>query len=157
MRSTHVTRLLPHAPDELFALVADVEAYPEFVPWVSSLRTWNRTAPVDGVSSVDAEAKVGFAMVSEVFATRVRADAGNRVIEVSLLYGPFRRLSNRWEFLSVPEGTRVEFDIGFEFKSRLLDALLAANLHRAADKLIGCFEARAMALYGAPAGAAGAV
>jgi coenzyme Q-binding protein COQ10 len=124
---------------------------------VSSLRTWNRTTPVDGASSVDAEARVGFAMVREVFATRVRMDALRRVIEVSLLYGPFRRLSNRWEFLPAPEGTRVEFDIDFEFKSRLLDAVLAANLHRAAEKLIGCFEARAMSIYGAPAGAAGAV
>lgn len=154
MRSTHVTRLLPHAPDELFALVADVEAYPRFVPWVSSLRTWNRTAPEDGVSSVDAEASVGFAMVREVFATRVRMDAPNRVIDVSLLYGPFRRLRNRWEFIPTPDGTRIEFDIDFEFKSRLLDALLAANLHRAAEKLVGCFEARARELYGAPAGAA---
>ena len=153
MRSTHVTRLLPHAPDELFALVADIEAYPQFVPWVSSLRSWNRTAPEDGVSSVDAEASVGFAMVREVFATRVRMDAPNRVIDVSLLYGPFRRLSNRWEFIPTPEGTRIEFDIDFEFKSRLLDALLAANLHRAAEKLVGCFETRARELYGAPAGA----
>ena len=154
MRSTHVTRLLPYAPDELFALVADVETYPQFVPWVSALRTWNRTQPDNGVASVDAEARVGFAMVREVFATRVRTDALNHVIDVSLLYGPFRRLSNRWEFIPTPEGTRIEFDIDFEFKSRLLDALLAANLHRAAEKLVGCFEARAKELYGAPAGAA---
>jgi coenzyme Q-binding protein COQ10 len=154
LRSTHVTRLLPHAPDALFALVADVEAYPQFVPWVSSLRTWNRTTPENGVSSVDAEASVGFAMVREVFATRVRMDAPNRVIDVSLLYGPFRRLSNRWAFIPTPDGTRIEFDIDFEFKSRLLDALLAANLQRAAEKLVGCFEARARDLYGAPAGAA---
>ena len=78
------------------------------------------------------------------------------MIEVSLLYGPFRRLRNRWEFRPAPEGTRVEFDIDFEFKSRLLDAVLAANLHRAAEKLVGCFEARAKDLYAAAAGAAGA-
>ena len=145
---------MPYAPDDLFALVADVEAYPQFVPWVSALRTWNRTTPDDGVSSVDAEARVGFAMVREVFATRVRMDALNRVIDVTLLYGPFRRLSNRWEFVPTAEGTRIEFDIDFEFKSRLLDAVLAANLQRAAEKLVGCFEARARDLYGAPAGAA---
>jgi len=154
LRSTRVTRLLPFDPDDLFSLVADVEAYPEFVPWVSSLRVWNRTAPQDGVASLDAEARVGFAMVREVFATRVRIDAPRRVIEVSLLYGPFRRLRNRWEFLPTPEGTRIEFEIDFEFKSRLLDALLAANLQRAAEKLVGCFEARARSLYVAAAGVA---
>ena len=154
LRSTRVTRLLPYAPDDLWRMVADVEAYPAFVPWVQSLRVWNRTAPKDGVSSLDAEAKVGFAMVRESFATRVRLDGARRTIDVGLLHGPFRRLRNHWEFLPSPDGTRIEFEIDFEFKSRLLDALLAANLHRAAEKLIGCFEARAKALYGAAAGVA---
>ena len=154
MRSTRVSRLLPYAPDELWRLVADVEAYPEFVPWVRSLRVWNRTPPRAGVSGFDAEANVGFAMVHESFATRVRLDAERRIIDVALLHGPFRRLRNHWAFHPAPEGTRIEFEIDFEFKSRLLDALLAANLHRAAEKLIGCFEARAKALYGATAGAA---
>jgi coenzyme Q-binding protein COQ10 len=139
---------LPYAPDDLWKLVADVEAYPEFVPWVQTLKVWNRTAPKDGASSLDAEAKVGFAMVRETFATRVRLDAVRRTIEVGLLYGPFRRLRNHWRFLATPDGTKIEFEIDFEFKSRLLDAILAANLHRAAEKLIGCFEGRAKALYG---------
>ncbi len=147
MHSTRVTRLLPYAPDELFALVGDVESYPQFVPWVSALRVWNRTEPDAGIRSLDAEARVGFAMVRETFATRVRLDAARRTINVSLLYGPFRRLRNHWTFTEAPEGTRVDFEIDFEFKSRLLDAILAANLHRAAEKLVGCFEARAAALY----------
>jgi len=54
-----------------------------------------------------------------------------------------------WRFEHDPAGTRVEFSIDFEFKSRLLDAFLAANMERAVDKLIGCFEGRARALYGA--------
>ena len=148
MHSTRVTRILPYRPEQLFDLIADVEAYPEFLPWVSSLRTWNRTETKDGVRSVDAEAKVGFAIVRETFATRVKMDERARTIEVGLLYGPFRRLRNLWTFLPDPKGSRVEFEIDFEFKSRLLDALLAANLRHAADRLIGCFEARARQLYG---------
>ena len=164
MHSTRVTRILPYRPEQLFDLIADVEAYPRFLPWVSSLRTWNRTEPRDGVRSVDAEAKVGFAIVRETFATRVKMDEPARSIEVGLLYGPFRRLKNVWKFVPDPKGTRVEFEIDFEFKSRLLDAILAANLRHAADRLIGCFEARARQLYGkgepgvaAPAAADGAV
>ncbi len=153
MHSTHVTKLLPYAPDELFALVADVEAYPEFLPWVSSMRIWNRTAPQAGVRTLDAEAKVGFAFVRETFATRVRLDEVMRQIEVSLLYGPFKRLKNGWSFAPAEGGTRIEFDIDFAFKSRLLDALLSANLRQAADRLIACFESRAQTLYGARANA----
>lgn len=154
MHSTRVTRVLPYRPDQLFDLIADVEAYPEFLPWVSSLRAWNRTGPQDGVSTVDAEASVGFAVVRETFATRVRMDERARTIEVGLLYGPFKRLRNSWRFFPDDKGTRVEFEIDFEFKSRLLDAILAANLRRAADRLIGCFEARAGRLYGAVTSAA---
>jgi coenzyme Q-binding protein COQ10 len=91
---------------------------------------------------------VGFKFLKERFATRVRRDAQNRQIDVSLLSGPFRKLDNRWRFLDAGHGcTRVEFDIDFEFKSRLLAALLTTNLSSAIDKLMTCFEARAKALY----------
>ena len=154
MHSTRVTRILPYRPDQLFDLIADVEAYPEFLPWVSSLRAWNKTGPNDGVRCLDAEAKVGFAIVRETFATRVKLDERNRVIEVGLLYGPFKRLRNVWRFLPDEKGTRVEFEIDFEFKSRLLDAILSANLRHAVDRLIGCFEGRAARLYSSSSPAA---
>jgi coenzyme Q-binding protein COQ10 len=151
MHKTQVTRHLPYRPEDLFRLVGDVEAYPKFVPWVSALRTWNRNEPEPGVKTLDAEAKVGFAFVREKFATRVRLDEARHRIDVSLLYGPFKRLKNGWSFHPDGEGTRIEFDIDFEFKSRMLDALLAANLRRAAERLIACFEGRAKALYGTAA------
>lgn len=142
-----VTRVLPYSPEQLFTLVGDVEAYPSFVPWITGMRTWN--ARQDGsISMVDAEAQVGFSFLREKFATRVRRDAEHLTVEVSLLYGPFKRLSNQWRFTANSAGTTVEFVIDFAFKSRMLDALLAANLDRAADKLIACFEARARQIHG---------
>ena len=76
-------------------------------------------------------------------------------IDVSLLSGPFRKLENRWRFIDAGHGcTRIEFDIDFLFKSRLLETLLRANFGHAVDKLIGCFEARAKTLYGTEAAAA---
>lgn len=126
-------------------------AYPQFVPWITSMRTWNARTAGEGVDSLDAEAGVGFSFLKERFSTRVRRDAGARQIDVSLLSGPFRKLANRWRFYDDPGGTRVEFDIDFQFKSRLLDALLAANFHHAVDRLMSCFEDRARALHGAEA------
>ena len=145
----HVSRSLPYAPDQLFRLVGDVSAYPEFVPWITGMRTWNARHLSDGVDAVDAEAAVGFSFLKERFATRVRRDSHNRQIDVHLISGPFRKLQNRWRFLDAGHGcTRIEFDIEFTFKSRMLEALLRSNFHTAVDRLIGCFEARAKALYG---------
>ena len=145
----HVSRVLPYTPTQLFQLVGDVDRYPEFVPWISSMRTWNARTLADGVETVDAEAGVGFSFLRERFATRVRRDAAERQIDVNLLSGPFRKLTNTWRFLDDEAGTRVEFDIDFQFKSRLLEGLLSANFHHAVEKLMGCFEDRAKALYGA--------
>jgi len=97
---------------------------------------------------VDAEASVGFAFLTERFSTRVTRNAVRREIAVDLLSGPFRRLENRWRFSEDPAGTRVEFEIDFLFKSRLLEALLAAKLPSCRGPADGCFEARAKALYG---------
>ena len=145
----HVSKLLPYTPEQLYALVGDVMAYPDFVPWITAMRTWNARELGEGVEAVDAEAGVGFSFLKERFSTRVRRDAANRQIDVSLLSGPFKRLANRWQFFADEAGTRVEFDIDFQFKSRLLEALLTANFAHAVDRLMECFEARAKALYGA--------
>ncbi|MFI4933712.1 MAG: type II toxin-antitoxin system RatA family toxin [Caulobacterales bacterium] len=145
-----LTRILPYRPDQLFALVGDVERYPDFVPWVMRLRTWNRRADGEGVVLLDAEAEVGFSIIHERFSTRVRLDEPALAIDVDLISGPFRRLKNRWRFVGRGGGSELTFEIDFEFKTRLLDALLAANFQRAVGRLVGCFEARAKTLYGSP-------
>jgi coenzyme Q-binding protein COQ10 len=148
MRVHRLTRTVPYTPDQMFALVADIERYPEFVPWVSSMRTWNSVEAKDGVNFVDAEAGVGFSFLKERFATRVRRDPTDRVVNVDLLSGPFKRLVNEWRFAPHNDGCEIQFFIEFAFKNRILDALLEANFDRAVNRLIGCFEARARVLYG---------
>jgi coenzyme Q-binding protein COQ10 len=143
-----LTRVLPYAPRQLFDLVGDVERYPEFVPWVTKLRAWNRRPAGEGITLLDAEAEVGFSIIHERFATKVRLDEPGLVIDVDLISGPFRRLKNEWRFAENPKGAELTFKIDFEFKSRLLDRLLAANFNRAVNRLIGCFEDRARRLYG---------
>jgi coenzyme Q-binding protein COQ10 len=128
-----------------------VAAYPDFVPWITAMRTWNARSLGGGVETVDAEAGVGFSFLKERFSTRVRRDAARRQIDVGLLSGPFKRLANHWQFFEAGEGrTRVEFDIDFQFKSRLLETLLSANFAHAVERLMTCFEGRAKALYGGP-------
>ena len=149
-----LTRILPYTPEQLFVLVGDVDRYPQFVPWITRLRSWNRREAGEGVITLDAEADVGFSIVHERFATRVRLDEGARQIDVELISGPFRRLTNRWTFKPHPAGAELMFEIDFEFKSRLLQALLAANFNRAVARLVSCFEDRARVLYGRPGSSA---
>ncbi len=142
-----VTRVLPYTPEQLFGLVGDIKRYPEFVPWITSMRTWGERDEGAGVTSIDGDAGIGFAMLRESFSTHVVRDAKARTILVTLIRGPFKRLENRWRFEPDPGGCRVDFLIDYEFKSRLLSAVLASNFDRAVMKLMGCFEARAKAMY----------
>lgn len=131
----------------MFELVGDVEKYPEFIPWITYLRTWNAREE-GGVRLSDAEAGVGFSFLRERFSTSVRRDPAAKTIDVGLLSGPFRKLENRWRFSPDPAGgTRIDFVIDFEFKVRLLDAVLRANFDKAVNRLIACFEDRARQLY----------
>lgn len=145
-----VTRILPYTPAQLADLVADVEAYPRFVKWVTTMRVWNRRDEAPGVTVLDAEAAVGFAFMRERFSTWVRHDRNLPRVEVGLLRGPFKHLKNRWDFHAVPEGTRLEFMIDFAFKSAILNAMLSANFDLAVGKLIASFEDEAARRYGEP-------
>ena len=66
----HVVRFLPYAPAQLLEMVGDVKAYPEFVPWITSMRVWNERTGEHGESQLDAEAGVGFSFLRERFSTR---------------------------------------------------------------------------------------
>ena len=148
MRRHTLTKVLPYRPEQLFDMVGDVDRYPDFVPWLTSMRTWNAQALELGVTSLDAEAGIGISVLNERFSTRVIRDPNNHKISVNLISGPLRVLKNEWLFRDHPNGTLVEFSVEFEFKSRLLDAFAGANINRAIDRLIACFEGRARMLYG---------
>ena len=71
----HVTRLLPYTPEQVFELVGDVAAYPQFVPWITAMQAGEPQPEGEGVSVLDATASVGFSFLKEAFSTRVRRDA----------------------------------------------------------------------------------
>ena len=138
-----VSRILPYEPAQLAGLVADVQAYPRFVKWVTAMRVWNGRDEAPGVTLIDAEAQVGFSFLKERFSTWVRHDRNLPRVEVGLIRGPFRHLRNRWDFHADPKGTRLEFMIDFDFRNPILNAMLNANFDLAVEKLIASFEAEA--------------
>jgi len=107
-------RVLAYTPEQLFALVADIERYPEFLPWCLAARIKERRADL-----IVADLIIGFRIFRERFTSRVALD-GPRRIDVTYAEGPFRRLNNHWVFEQAPGGCRIDFYVDFEFKSRVM-------------------------------------
>jgi coenzyme Q-binding protein COQ10 len=138
-------RVLPYTPQQLFALVADIERYPEFLPWCIGARIREREPNL-----IVADLIIGFRMVRERFTSRVSLAPPQR-IDVAYAEGPFRYLNNHWSFSPDPGGCRVGFFVDFEFKSRLLQRLIEVLFSEAVRRMVGAFEKRAGELYGVPA------
>jgi coenzyme Q-binding protein COQ10 len=137
-------RALPHSSEQLFGLVADVEKYPEFLPWCVGARICSRESDL-----LVAELMIGFNGLNEHFTTQVKLDRGAMKIDVIYQEGPFKYLNNRWLFMSKSAGTcDLDFFIDFEFKSRLLQALMGPLFGEAVRRMVGAFESRALHLYG---------
>lgn len=137
------TRILPYTPEQIYNLVADVERYPEFLPWCVACRITRRESP----TSFTAELAVGFNMVREKFLSRVTLFP-THAITVTYLSGPFAHLTNEWKFEPSEGGTAVSFHLSFEFKSRLLQALIGVLFEEAVHRMVSAFEERAKKLYG---------
>jgi coenzyme Q-binding protein COQ10 len=137
------TRILPHSAQQMYALVADVARYAEFLPWVIAMRVRSDT-PTETV----ADMIVGFKGLRETFSSRVMKVPGERVT-VDYLDGPMRHLHNEWRFTSTETGgCRVDFMVDFAFRSTLFERMAGQMFDRALRKMIAAFEARADALYG---------
>src|SRR4029077_10490834 len=144
-------RILPYSPEQLFALVADIERYPEFLPWCVGARIRERRPDL-----IVADLIIGFRMFRERFTSRVALDPPRR-IDVTYTEGPFRYLNNHWIFDTAAGGCRLDFFVDFEFKSRILQRVIELLFHEAVRRMVAAFEHRAQHLYGIPApGSSGA-
>ncbi|MBT4019689.1 MAG: type II toxin-antitoxin system RatA family toxin [Alphaproteobacteria bacterium] len=142
--STHAEkRPLPYSPEQLFALVADVERYPEFLPWCVGARVRSN----DGHLIV-ADLVIGYKVFRERFTSRVKLDHPGR-IDVEYSDGPFRYLNNHWKFERNEDGTTtIDFYVDFEFRSRLMQKMIGVVFNEAVKRMVQAFENRAHDLYG---------
>ena len=146
---THVEeRLSPYTTVQLFNVVADVESYPEFIPWVTAARILSRND-----NEMVAELAIQFKGFSHQYTSNIRLErpetpANEGRILVKLVEGPFKHLYNNWHFIPRTRGCSIYFDIDFAFDSKMLDTLMGFIFGRAVRKMVGAFEDRAEALYG---------
>jgi coenzyme Q-binding protein COQ10 len=147
MPQFETTRTVRHSPDRMFALVADVEKYPEFLPLCEALTVRSRKER-DGRTILVADMTVGYKAIRETFTSQVLLKPDENVIDVKYLDGPFKYLTNTWRFDPAAEGCEVHFFIDYEFKSRILGAVMGAMFDRAFRMFSDAFEKRADQIYG---------
>ncbi len=140
---THAEKkLLPHSPEQMFDLVADVARYPEFLPWCIATRIKSN----DGVVMI-ADMVIGFRIFREQFTSRVTLDRPGR-IDVEYQDGPFKYLENHWLFEANGDaGCVVDFHVDFEFRSIILEKAIGRVFTEAVHRMVGAFETRAAELY----------
>jgi len=144
MRSVSRSALVPHSAARMFALVDDVEAYPEFLPWCSDAEVLERSD-----THVVARIEMRRAGLTKSFTTRNTLVAGES-IDIELLGGPFRELSGGWRFKSLgEEGCKVTLELQFEFESRIVDSVFGAFFEDTCNSLVDAFTRRAAEIYGA--------
>ncbi len=140
-------RKLPYSAGQLFDLVADVRAYPEFLPWCLEATIVKEEGP----DLFYADLRVGYKFIREKYASRVTLDREARHIHVEYLSGPMKHLSNHWHFIEEEDGgCTVDFFVTFEFKNPLLQRLILIFFNEVVKKMVGAFEKRAAQLYDEP-------
>ena len=140
-------RPVKHSPDQMFDLIADVEKYPQFLPLCEGLTVRSRKER-DGKELLVADMTVGYKAIRETFTTQVLLNKAERIIDVKYIDGPFKYLDNRWSFEAMGEGgCSVNFFIDYEFKSRILGAVMGSMFDRAFRMFSEAFEKRADTIY----------
>ena len=137
-------RILSCSPRQLFDLVADIERYPDFLPWCRAARITRRDGDV-----LYADLVIGFRMFRERFTSKVSLSPPDS-IHVDYIKGPMRHLNNHWRFEPRDGGCVIDFHVDFELRSVLLDRAIGLLFHEAARRMVSAFETRAKALYGKP-------
>lgn len=134
-------RLLPYAPEILYAIVADVERYPEFLPWVLNADVLERTE-----HGFLADLTVGYKLFQETYRSEVILTPHER-IDIRYIKGPFKHLHNHWIFSAAPsDSTDLNFFIDFDFQSMLFQGLIQTVFTDAVTKIVSAFEERARVL-----------
>ena len=154
MTTHHEEKLLPHSPQQMFDLVADVARYPEFLPWTAAARIRSRQ-PLAGhedplAEVMEADLVISFKLFRERFGSRVTLLPMQGQILTQYLDGPLRDLRSVWHFApgdQGPSSCKVTFDVDFEFRNLILGGVIGLVFGEAMTRVVRAFEARAMALY----------
>lgn len=143
MKKIQKSALVPYSAEQMFALVDDIGAYAQFLPWCSQSLVVSRETDI-----VEAELTISYGQLNKTFTTR-NSNTPQSQIEMQLVKGPFKHLNGCWNFLILGEaGCKVSLDLSFEFSNKLLDLTVGPVFSQIANSLVDAFTERAGKIYG---------
>jgi len=143
MTRIHKNTFVPYSAEEMYALVNDIRAYPQFLPWCKGAEVVNETA-----TRLQATVALEAGRVKQSFSTQNSMQPG-RSIEMQLLEGPFRFMTGRWQFEpQADHRCMIDLNIEFEFKNKLLKLALSGTFNKVMDSMVEAFTRRAEQIYG---------
>ncbi len=143
METIKRSALLPYTPQEMFDIVSDIESYPDFLPWCREARILSREFD-------EVRARIGFSVsgLNRSFTTRNRHQV-NKIIEMHLVDGPFRRLEGCWQFDRLGDaGCKISLFLEYDFESRMVGMVIGPVFNQIAGTLVDAFQNRAVEVYG---------
>ena len=143
MPNIHKSALVPYSAAQMFALVNDIDAYHQFLPWCRSSQVLSR-----GEDELRATIEIAHGSLRKSFTTRNRFQHG-KMMEMRLEEGPFRHLEGFWRFDTLgDQACKVSLDLDFEFSSKLVGLAMGPVFSQIANSLVDAFSKRAVQVYG---------
>lgn len=143
MAVVHKTVFVGYSAEQMFALVEGVEDYPKFLPWCGEVHVTERTD-----DTLIATLSINYHGIKQRFTTQNK-NKPPHTMEMALVDGPFKQLYGRWKFTELrADACKIEFDLAYEFSSKLLEPLIGPVFGKIANSFVDSFCARAEALYG---------
>ncbi len=144
------THRVDFTPQQIFAVVADVESYKEFLPLVERSTVRNRKPAVDGNENFGADLLVGYKKmgIQETFSSQVQTSLKDLSVSTVSSGSAVKKLISSWQIVAIEGGkSEITFAVDYEMKSPILQMLMKGMFDSAARKIMGAFEARAEKLY----------
>ena len=146
MSSASIKKIIPCKKKQLIDMVLDIEKYPDFVPWCLNGKIHEKKETNDLIE-IKGDLKVGKKFLNETYTSLVIYYKEKDKILVTNIDGPLKYLQNEWRFKEVNNSTQLEFDIDFELKNNLLNAIMKKSFNFGLSKIADAFEKRALELY----------
>lgn len=147
MREIRRSAIVEHSVERLHAIVADVAAYPQFLPWCLAARSGERTE-----AGIVTTMEVGIRGLRQRFTTLHDSRSGEE-LDIRLVDGPFRHFHAHWTFKPLGEtAAKIDFAMEYEFSGPAVSKALGPLFEHIADTMVDAFTRRADALRGQPGG-----
>ncbi|MBC3810808.1 MULTISPECIES: type II toxin-antitoxin system RatA family toxin [Undibacterium] len=142
MAVVHKTVFIGYSAAQMFALVEQVEKYPEFLPWCGEVKVAERSE-----TNLIATLAINFHGIKQSFTTK-NINQPPHSMQMNLVDGPFRQLTGGWKFTELrPDACKIEFDLNYDFSSKLLEHLIGPVFSKIANSFVDSFCSRAEAIY----------